>query len=76
MCGRGVGPTPASERNEILVMTMREDAAVAVDFINHVVKCQRAAERLGPPNLCVWTCVLLCQGQKCNHKSIYVKDWG
>lgn len=27
-----------------------------VDFINHVVKCQRAAERLGLPKLCM--CVL------------------
>lgn len=36
-------------------MTKTEGATITVDFINLIVTCQRAAERLGP-----WPCVNVC----------------
>lgn len=55
VCGQGLGLGPASERWNFQLMTKTEGATITVDFINLIVTCQRAAERLGS-----WPCVNVC----------------
>lgn len=78
--GSGTDPLPPREMKlQVIVMTTREGASITVDFINHVVKCQRAEERLGPLDLRVCMCVC-CSAKGKEYKyhktqKLSIKDW-
>ena len=66
-------PLPLREM-KLQVMTVREDASIRVDFINHTAKCQTAAERLdAPERVRVDVCVAPPVSQNAIHQGLALK---